>query len=622
MQSLRLVYVWIEEYKHIQRQGLSCTLDYTVQHDEQRIKAERSTFRELNREQFRALDSFSAIVGKNGTGKSYFLNSIRQVLRNGKFPDEGTTGFMLFEQLNGKENPQLLMLKSKREHYRFDDGKVVEDLDLSTFQLVDYNPLRQSSAYSIVQHEPAPSGEIALAPAVLKGEQATIVMAAQRLASMKEELVESQALRSIKVNPHARFEMKYAHLVEPINLSQPFKVSDGSALSEPWMAVLGQYMVSKIYQAVPDIDSFVLSYGFRFWCELLKPYEKVVEENLTATLDEVALAFTMIDFVSGHREQFVPRHDANNAPVNTAVESAIAHFSQRDLDISQFYPAQTGQFSRKVDEIKSLAGYFKSIDQTSSHLTIPFSAHTDLTKVMMDVTYREDIHVGGNVIREPIGAQFIFDVLRVKGLSSGESQMLYFLGQLKACLTTSLSAPAVILMDEIEVAFHPEWQRHLIDVLLDLFAQVANDNKSFRRPQVVLATHSPFLLSDVLNGKTLTLDNVKGEKLETFGANIHDLLSRSFFMGRNVGERSAKVMMSCAEAIDELNLQYCAKQASQLKLIIEQLSDPMIKSQLSSRLDALAPPKSEIQLQLQALLNSALDDQQLIEKLSTFTRKD
>ena len=50
---------------------------------------------------------------------------------------------------------------------------------------------------------------------------------------------------------------------------------------------------------------------------------------------------------------------------------------------------------------------------------------------------------------------------------------------------------------------------------------------------VILTTHSPFLISDLPRDNIIFLENgkqVEGIKKQTFGANIHTLLSDSFFM--------------------------------------------------------------------------------------------
>jgi len=102
------------------------------------------------------------------------------------------------------------------------------------------------------------------------------------------------------------------------------------------------------------------------------------------------------------------------------------------------------------------------------------------------------------------------------------------------------------LLDEIHANFHPQWQKNILNRLKKLLIQFD------KKIHIILTTHSPFLLSDIPKQNIIFLDTYKkedeevkngkqkvgnckvvdglNEKKETFGANIHTLLSDSFFM--------------------------------------------------------------------------------------------
>lgn len=56
-------------------------------------------------------------------------------------------------------------------------------------------------------------------------------------------------------------------------------------------------------------------------------------------------------------------------------------------------------------------------------------------------------------------------------------------------LTNPLDAPAIVLIDEIDLHLHPEWQRRIISDLLSAFPST----------QFILTTHSPFIVASVNN---------------------------------------------------------------------------------------------------------------------------
>jgi predicted ATP-binding protein involved in virulence len=91
-----------------------------------------------------------------------------------------------------------------------------------------------------------------------------------------------------------------------------------------------------------------------------------------------------------------------------------------------------------------------------------------------------------------------------------------------------------IVFDEVELYFHPEFQRTYINDLLTSFKRINPANiDEISGINICMLTHSPFILSDIPVRNTLRIDKGKIVPLplgNTFGANIHDLLADDFFM--------------------------------------------------------------------------------------------
>ena len=76
---------------------------------------------------------------------------------------------------------------------------------------------------------------------------------------------------------------------------------------------------------------------------------------------------------------------------------------------------------------------------------------------------------------------------------------------------------------------HPNWQKKLInnlDIILKSF------KKKNTYTNIIITSHSPFILSDIPKENVIFLKNGKMENpdIKTFGANIHTLLANGFFM--------------------------------------------------------------------------------------------
>ena len=80
-------------------------------------------------------------------------------------------------------------------------------------------------------------------------------------------------------------------------------------------------------------------------------------------------------------------------------------------------------------------------------------------------------------------------------------------------------------------------------MLIESLSWTNIDRRKIRSVHILMATHSPFVLTDVLTERTLYLREGKREEVtaQTFGANYYDLLDNSFFFEKSaIGEISSK----------------------------------------------------------------------------------
>ena len=165
-------------------------------------------------------------------------------------------------------------------------------------------------------------------------------------------------------------------------------------------------------------------------------------------------------------------------------------------------------------------------------------------------------------------------------LSSGEQQMihsinsvLYHLLNLNSVHNGGDSRIAFksvnIIFDEIELYFHPDYQRKFIDQLLKAIdrLKLGKDSEGITSLNILFSTHSPFILSDIPSSNILRLAEGKpqhnNEANETFGANVHDLLADSFFLDK--GFMGEFVKNKVNESIAFLNISKLQKKINELK---------------------------------------------------------
>lgn len=184
-----------------------------------------------------------------------------------------------------------------------------------------------------------------------------------------------------------------------------------------------------------------------------------------------------------------------------------------------------------------------------------------------------------------------------KRMSSGQKQMLYQLSTLMYHLLNLKSVPrkqvhydqVSIVLDEIEVCFHPEYQRMFISRLLDLLINKLHLNEEFGI-HILMTTHSPFVLSDIPNelisymenGHQLTTEELADRKISPpMAGNISELLHQSFFLHDGfIGEYARQKILSLVRFLRDGEQGCDHWDREQAKLFIDGISEPYIHRQL------------------------------------------
>lgn len=100
----------------------------------------------------------------------------------------------------------------------------------------------------------------------------------------------------------------------------------------------------------------------------------------------------------------------------------------------------------------------------------------------------------------------------------------------------------LIVIDEVDLYLHPDWQRTFFSELLD-FVRVEFPRDTV---QIILSTHSPIIISDFLPEDIVSLDRSNGvtKVVESFGfaSHITDLYVEGMHLNSTFGEHSKKVL--------------------------------------------------------------------------------
>ncbi|GIN41191.1 AAA family ATPase [Heyndrickxia oleronia] len=149
----------------------------------------------------------------------------------------------------------------------------------------------------------------------------------------------------------------------------------------------------------------------------------------------------------------------------------------------------------------------------------------------------------------------------------------------------------VIIIDEGELYFHPEWQRKWLWYFLRAVSSLFIN----KRVQIIISTHSPFILSDLPSHNVIFLK--KGEKglqvIEglddnqlTFASNINTLLSNSFFMKNGlVGEVAKLKINKLISMLNNKDQGEIRKDEENIAKQLRYIGEPIIRNKLFSMLN-------------------------------------
>ncbi|RZK26782.1 MAG: hypothetical protein EOO43_01765, partial [Flavobacterium sp.] len=296
--------------------------------------------------------------------------------------------------------------------------------------------------------------------------------------------------------------------------------------------------------------------------------------------------------------------DYKNIPSIKDYDKAVTKAIREDLNnvVKDILTDKSHVNTKIFQTLNYINEYREHIDKLSLNDYKPYlkqDRHKDLTAIIEHLPppyYQQEI----TLCKEDkgIGDQEKEEI-KLSSLSSGERQFIYTISTIVYHIKNLLSIQRQnsiryrninIVLDEVEICFHPEYQRRFIDWFLALIQRLnLNRNCSFN---ILIVTHSPFILSDIPKRNILYLENgeqIKGTDLiNPFAANINDILYQSFFLeGGFMGEHAKKQINSAMEAlitkIDRKTLPIRSPWSEEKLLnLIEVIGEPLLKDNMLS----------------------------------------
>lgn len=286
---------------------------------------------------------------------------------------------------------------------------------------------------------------------------------------------------------------------------------------------------------------------------------------------------SILEYLSTHKYD---NHAENSIvyEINSIIRSVV---SQDALSVFKDRLEKIQSFLNQLDHF--ISGRYSRVDQSGSVLGISIK---DVNLGLLTKLINEYYNV--EKIGEYADFYFSHQFFSESSLSSGEYTFLSVFGRLNN-LKFEKKKSILLLIDEAELALHPQWQKMFVSLFIDFISESFKNHKV----QVILTSHSPFILSDLPpncvillkreGGKSVVVDSLD-KRNETFGANVHELFTDSFFLQDGlIGEFARRKIENLVGRINEKD-RYTQAEYNSLKKEIDIIGEPYVRFKLLEKI--------------------------------------
>lgn len=594
---MKLIYLWVENYQYIKEQGYLLNAGYDVKYDKEKNKLSISEKDSIDSMLYGDKISVTAIVGDNGAGKSTLLDVIRIVLFDNDRREKEITGFLVWEDA-GKLKLFLFMKENKRLEIK---SKVeVNKCRPDDFSLIYYSDFLDEKYY-LEEFDDGEDQETYFEDLRFSFQNRHFVQLnistpylLRKSGSSVLDYFHSDTKRQINYYGSLKGVAQKLPFPAPASLSVKIEFLDIDIFDRVLDASLQAYEYRGMgHRGEININAYVIG--------LLKKMEIIYNKKTILNVEPLeSIQILQWDiFTTYIYDLLAMRKQWNEEPYNdySYVDEIINKVIPMEVDEleNNFWKELEKIFSGKSTNEENFENYLKFYHKVNRMLKepkngnfrvdfyIPDNMMQNLREnnpfsyapqnMLKNNNYIEDflnefpkeymnkngwngnwdIETFMDLYDNYMEISHEIDFLKCSwGMSSGENSMFNLFARLHEAMQKRENEKVILIFDELDSSFHPQWQQKIIDSLTH-FLRVNYPQKEF---QVFLTTHSPVLLSDIPCGNVVFMRReniVETEHAQTFAANIASLYYDSFFMEKgSIGEVARRSIVHLMEAISEL----------------------------------------------------------------------
>lgn len=565
--SKRLVAVWVSNYMGIENQGFNLggkyTFDFRLIDNTLTIEAKETInyvdlFQNSN-----SITNVTGIVGVNGTGKSSFLKLLNVIFAKKSLSspvvlifEEGAEyiyyDYIGIEYLSFRRMPLPRIVVKMDSFIR--NTKDTEILTMfNDLDLIFYNSIisSQNDQY-------------------LEGNGNLINYSASY------QFQKSVKLETSKIYIK-EFEEKEGFVPKPEKMFNLFKIFEKERFKRQVKFL--EWVRAQSNKFKSHLDEVNYPKQISLWFDSQKLFDKWDEEGKSQAL---------VDLFLDCEKNVLESNFSDNEKLEKLLKLhiGIVICMSRNKDLESYFKKVIGNIEHVSKSDKLFDRQDKWIDLVNN-LAIKFSK----PRGVFDIDYTEDLWEFLSILID-VNEYFIAEIkYSWNPRSSGEESLISQFAELFTAITSdSKNGNVIISIDEGEAYFHPEWQRKYISSLCSLL-EVVNEVKELNKKfQIILTSHSPFIVSDIPHynliklrkndskDKKLELDN-----LETLGGNIFKLFQDEFFVDEFISAFAYEKIKEAVEYIKSSGEKRATfKNDEDVSKFISLIGESVIRDQLRS----------------------------------------
>lgn len=577
---MKLIFAYIRSFKNIREQEFVLSDDYEVTFAKNRLHIKQTELADIKEYLYKGnlIKDLHLIVGRTGAGKTNFLQLIGMEYRERRFSSQTDAYFLLYKG-EGKEQfcVELFNIYIPQLTRAFSVSRTAGNLNNGCFCFsYDYNSGKISDASRIGQDDLEDTAIVNTfdrnAFANYPYHDIIEPMSGQwisRKVTSYDDIYPAKVVNAageyIKQMPEDNVKRRASFVINRENWQYRINVELPYTLLEKEYWLYGEKRQDGIIKSLSDIPFASLSTG-----KLRKgrtdskvsAKEMFLHDLMTdyaIYLRKIAISVTELSEHLSSRRPLIKQDGIENPTVlpdgaeDISLESRLSWLGQYIDYHTDEINGNKGLVWQETKEIRDSIDILRQFDD--SYFTEDTFSYPIVKISETDERFIALFEMMGQYHRDQYNV-FPKEFLPYKltYLSSGEFQYAKIWGALEEAIETKMGIgnkaglpqemrplQLIVLMDEPETYLHPEYCREFISKTVDILKR---RNPSLQL-QLIVSTHSPFMLSDTLTSQVTRIDYdeedgrcivLEPSSKQYFAANIFSIMSDGFFLDYTIGE--------------------------------------------------------------------------------------